>query len=481
MPTNPLSTPLADGHWVLHLVPPNGGGVDRFVRDLWQHRTADRVLHVTPDQWVLEETDGQFSPLEPDAQALLAALGRPGWVHAHAVEPAVRDAATRLCTSCQAPLALTLHDITFTFGDTQEQAARLAFVAQAALLTAPSQYIAATLLDQARRFQAPLLPTCQVIPNGSDTEPDAPAPSAGTDPTPTFDVAVVGAVGAHKGLDHLLHTIAAATPDLKVVVLGYVDGQLTPGWHVADRLWVHGAFEPAQLKRLLARYRVRRVWFPSGQPESFSYALSDVWQAGWPVLVPDHGALGERVRAHGRPADQCYPPDLPPVATASLLENLLSTDPTPDGSAAPVPGAIISTAAMARSYAALYASAAASRALADSLPAALPPSEHLSNIDLRHLAQQHLDGRFFRQELLRVQGESLAQQRQLENCRQELHDLARAHQARGEWITKLEGDNAHLKTTVGQLQVELNRPLWRIGISRLRSTCKKILEKFGQP
>ena len=39
---------------VLHLVPPNGGGVDRFVRDLCAHRPADWILHVSDDQCVVE-------------------------------------------------------------------------------------------------------------------------------------------------------------------------------------------------------------------------------------------------------------------------------------------------------------------------------------------------------------------------------------------------------------------------------------------
>ena len=42
------------GARVLHLVPPNGGGVDRFVRDLCAHRPADWLLHVSDEQCVVE-------------------------------------------------------------------------------------------------------------------------------------------------------------------------------------------------------------------------------------------------------------------------------------------------------------------------------------------------------------------------------------------------------------------------------------------
>ena len=38
---------------------------------------------------------------------------------------------------------------------------------------------------------------------------------------------------------------------------------------------------------------------PNAVPESFSYALSDAWAAGVPVLAAPRGALAERIGAHG--------------------------------------------------------------------------------------------------------------------------------------------------------------------------------------
>ena len=62
---------------------------------------------------------------------------------------------------------------------------------------------------------------------------------------------------------------------------------------------VHGRYDPADLRELLARYRVALVLYPSAGPETFSYTLSEAWAAGRPVLVPPIGALEERVRGSG--------------------------------------------------------------------------------------------------------------------------------------------------------------------------------------
>jgi hypothetical protein len=59
-----------------------------------------------------------------------------------------------------------------------------------------------------------------------------------------------------------------------------------------------GPYLPEELGPLLAAYGADLVYFPPGMPESFCYALSDVWLAGWPVVVHDRGALGERLREH---------------------------------------------------------------------------------------------------------------------------------------------------------------------------------------
>lgn len=62
---------------------------------------------------------------------------------------------------------------------------------------------------------------------------------------------------------------------------------------------IHGYYRAGTLPRLLARHRVGLAVIPSIVPESFSLTLSECWSAGVPVVAFDHGAIAERIRAHG--------------------------------------------------------------------------------------------------------------------------------------------------------------------------------------
>ena len=62
---------------------------------------------------------------------------------------------------------------------------------------------------------------------------------------------------------------------------------------------MHGRYDARHLPDLLRYYRARFVLFPSSGPETFSYTLSEAWQAGLPALVPPIGALAERLDATG--------------------------------------------------------------------------------------------------------------------------------------------------------------------------------------
>jgi hypothetical protein len=127
---------------------------------------------------------------------------------------------------------------------------------------------------------------------------------------PLKSVAIVGALGAHKGKDRLLRWLARpAAARYRWTLIGYTEDQLHPGWLADGRLRVHGPFLPERTAAWLRHYDVDLVIFPNRLAESFSYALSDVWAAGVPVLVPDTGALGERVRTHGGGACMASPDD----------------------------------------------------------------------------------------------------------------------------------------------------------------------------
>jgi glycosyltransferase involved in cell wall biosynthesis len=391
---------------VIHLVPPQGGGVDRCVRDLLRHRPDDWILHVAAAQCVLERpAQESFEPWAPDeliAHAAAGGLGAVRALHVHSTVAEVRTAAARLAAATSAPILLTLHDIWFADPacPAEERAQRLAFVRTAAARTAPSDFIVQHLQTAAGEPLA-----CMLIPNGSD-----PLPADGSIELPPpgsaerhasgehgFAVAVIGALGDHKGL-RALEALAPLLPDgLRIVVLGYTERQLLPGWAVEGRVWVHGVFEPEQLPALVRRYQVRLAFFPPGVPESFSYALSDAWSSGLPVLAPDHGAIAERVRLHGGGA--LYPPqaDVPQIAQRLAEQAQAAVRQTPDRLLrSPLP----TTAQMAQAFDGLYAGlppfadGAAAAAAADDFP---------------RQARAQLDGRFFRLEILNLQARLQAQ------------------------------------------------------------------------
>jgi O-antigen biosynthesis protein len=115
-------------------------------------------------------------------------------------------------------------------------------------------------------------------------------------------VGVVGALGREKG-GEMLERIAALAEQrnlpLRFVMLGDTHRLGGPQSLYGDHLFVHGGYRREELPSLLRRYRVMLAAFPAIGPETFSLTLSEVWACGLPALVPDLGALAERVRDTG--------------------------------------------------------------------------------------------------------------------------------------------------------------------------------------
>jgi glycosyltransferase involved in cell wall biosynthesis len=260
------------------------------------------------------------------------------------------------------------------------------------------------------------------------------APADFTACAPKRVVAIVGAVGPHKG-SGLLQELAAALngSDIGIVVIGYTDTQIMRGWLVPGIVYVHGAYEDGTLAAWLAAYRTETVLFPNRLPESFSYTLSEVWSARMPVIVPDHGALGERVERDG--GGWLLPAGFDGDEAAALLVWLSSAEGATERARVKsriVPGdarRIPTLEAMSRDIDALYARFG------------LPPSDSVdasaASEALAPLLAANLDGFAFRKELMKLTGE--------------LGD-ARA------WAAKLETDIAELKREIERLGAE-NRVL----------------------
>jgi GT2 family glycosyltransferase/2-polyprenyl-3-methyl-5-hydroxy-6-metoxy-1,4-benzoquinol methylase len=82
----------------------------------------------------------------------------------------------------------------------------------------------------------------------------------------------------------------------------------------------HGYYHEGKLSSLLSDHDIDLVVIPSIYGEPYSYVLTEVWQAGIPVIAADFGAIGERVRKNG--GGWLYPPGSEPASILSILEKL---------------------------------------------------------------------------------------------------------------------------------------------------------------
>jgi hypothetical protein len=440
-----------------------GGGVDRHVRDIARASSTPHVIWHVADRADVIEVAGGGNPIALDSAAIaregatLAAwlkAHRIGIVHVHSVSEAARARAQWAASALGVATIVTLHDILFLRADgfepgigAQPDPAWLArtspFLREAKAVVAPSEYIAALA-----RTNVPGLEVT-IVPNGLTLRAPQTGIGARSDWTKRPHVAaVLGAVGPHKGsaiLDELSAKLEGS--DIAVVVVGYLDMQIFPGWH-GSHVYVHGAYGDDEVGDLLRAYRAEIALFPNQVPESFSYALSDAWNAGLPALVPREGALAERVERHR--GGWFLPQGFGAAEVAAELRRIFS----PQGAtelarvksrlATPDPGRVPSLEEMTRPLDALYARFGIDPAA----PAAPEP-------ELTSLLAKNLDGSLFRQELVRLADEFVQLRTALE------HERGEAAKFKAEatgWIAKLEADIAAVQAEIAR-EVEVRRAL----------------------
>ncbi len=434
---------------VLHVTSLPGGGVDRYIRDIGRSSARRHLAWHAADAADAIEALGEHRALAIDHQAIVE---RPdemqawlrsqgvGLVHAHSVALAPRTAAAWAAQALGLPTIVTLHDVLFlrpdgftageaTTPDPQWLRETSRFIAAARAVVAPSEFLAGI----ARRH-LPGVPV-EVIPNGSperrhgirvSTRPEFAARAHGP------VVALLGAIGPHKGariLEQLAELLEGS--DITLVVIGYLDNQIVPGWH-RSRLFVHGAYQDEEVPALVEAYGAELGLFPNRVPESFSYTLSDLWAAGLPVIVPPTGALAERVSRHG--GGWLLREGFDANDIGALLRRLLSRE--GHAEVARVKSRIVQTdrdripslEAMSRSLEALYARYG--------IDPAAPPDA--ASAPVQELLAKSLDGSLFRQELVRIADEYVQLSEGLE--------VERTHAAAArEWMEKLGRDVASLQ------------------------------------
>ncbi len=136
-------------------------------------------------------------------------------------------------------------------------------------------------------------------PETISREIDVPV-SPGTDASEPLRVAVIGAIGFHKGAAVLVEcAIDAAKRDLPIEyhVIGYTDrdeGLLSTG-----KVRIHGRYEESELQAKLAESGASLAFLPSVWPETFCYTLSAAFEAGLYPVAFDMGAPAGRIKEAG--------------------------------------------------------------------------------------------------------------------------------------------------------------------------------------
>ena len=480
---------------ILHVTSLFGGGVDRHLRDViagvarpqlvWHAGEAGEAIEEPAAKRFFPLAAGTFADSRDRLAAYLAS--HPvGLVHLHALGDAPRERAAWAATELGVPLVVTLHDVLFLDPAAFERADPLAgdapwlakvapVLRSAARVVAPSAWLALLARERIPGLEV------EVIPNGARVrvrEPIAPR-EAFTEAKPGRVVALLGAIGPHKGSD-LVDDLARhlALHGIALVVLGYLDRQLFPGWRSPGSLFVHGAFREGDAPGLLLGYGASLVLFPNAVPDSFSYALSDAWAAGVPVLAAPVGAIAARIREHGGGwllADRFDATSLANEVAALVggdrdAERARVQSSLDESPAARVPA----VDAMTRSLDALYA-----RFGID--PAAPGASDARA---LEALVAKNLDGNLFRTELVRLCDEMAQALAALEATK--ARASAFETEARG-WIAKLESDVAAVQAELraaNEARDSLAREadalrLSKEALDRLPSPVRRLLLKLA--
>lgn len=111
-------------------------------------------------------------------------------------------------------------------------------------------------------------------------------------------VCVVGAIGLEKGYETLLDTARfAAEHDLPLdfLVVGYTCDDLR--LLETGRVSITGRYAEAEAVRLIRAQDADFAFLPALWPETWSYVLSQLWEAGLLVVAHDIGAPAERIAA----------------------------------------------------------------------------------------------------------------------------------------------------------------------------------------
>ena len=436
---------------IMHIIPASGGGIERFARSIssseasYSSARTHCFLHIGSSHAALEMPEQnryalfELPKLEqkwPRFVAGLCASYEIDLLHCHVLTPVT---VKLLANAIQ--FLISLHDVGFIASNAFEQTtpeptvdyfwlAKCRRVLQRArAITTPSNY-----LQQLFQRHFPDLEALVIEPGTAEPSEASAEIVRTTHQKPR--IGIVGAIGPHKGgdfLEQLLQNELARAFDW--IVIGYTTQRIFPQHDPALGLTVHGPFAAEQTAALLEQYEIDLVYFPNRLAESFSYALSDVWNAGIPVLVPATGALFERcTKVHGgwilRTASDVN-------GVLSQMQEILAESNArnyQDVCAAIVANAAIAApglTAMMRKLTPLYAPDA---------PALDASGMPWSSVEVQDFLRHQLDGVVFRAENIRLARDYSQSKAYVETLTQQLNALAEAKTQADAWSARLEQD-----------------------------------------
>jgi GT2 family glycosyltransferase/glycosyltransferase involved in cell wall biosynthesis len=152
---------------------------------------------------------------------------------------------------------------------------------------------------------------------------DAPTPST-LHEGKVMNIVTLGSMAKHKGASYLMDCVEAARRR-SVPISWRIVGELDPDERTradacSDVLSISGRYAIQDLPTLIEGAAPHLVFFPQRVPETYSFALSEAFAAGAPILVPAMGAFPERIA--GMPWCWSYPADLPPQELVALLADI---------------------------------------------------------------------------------------------------------------------------------------------------------------
>ena len=141
-------------------------------------------------------------------------------------------------------------------------------------------------------------------------------------------VAVVGAIGLEKGYSIILacaHDAASRNLNLLFTIVGYtIDDDAL---EATGRVTITGPFGAEEARRLIHEQGAQLAFIPSVWPETWCFALTEVWDAGLPACVFDIGTQAQRVRDTG--GGWVIPLSLPPSRINDALLGFAAAPPAP--------------------------------------------------------------------------------------------------------------------------------------------------------